>query len=128
MQIDDGILSRRRWVSLGAIALVLLAGVVVLAVTSAPSSARPVALTPARYPTSAPAPRVGDRVYVRGPYAARDASSSAAPVVCQLDPTRIGVVLELGASVASTRLDWGKVSIGGCTGWITLDDLGKATK
>ena len=126
MQIDDGILSRRRWVLLGAIALLLLAGAVVLAVTGAPSSARPVALTPARYPTSAPALHVGDRVYARGPYAARDASSSAAQVVCQLDPTKIGVVLELGASVASTRLDWGKVSIGGCTGWITLADLGKA--
>ena len=67
MQIDDGILSRRRWVSLGAIALVLLAGVAVLTVTGTPSSARPVALTPARYPTSSPALHVGDRVYVRGP-------------------------------------------------------------
>lgn len=126
--MDDGVLSWRRWLALGAAFALLFVVMAGIAFSSAPSSARPVALTPARYPTLAPALQVGDRVYVRGPYAARDASSSAAPVVCQLDPTKIGVVIELGASVASTRLDWGKVSIGGCTGWIALADLGKAIK
>ena len=120
--MDDGVLSWRRWLALGAAFVLLFAVMAGIAFSSAPSSARPVALTPA------PALHVGDRVYVRGPYAARDASSSAAQVVCQLDPTKTGVLYELGASLASTRLDWGRVSIGRCTGWITLADLGRATK
>lgn len=126
--MDDGVLSWRRWLALGAAFVLLFVVMAGIAFSSAPSSARPVALTPARYPTSSPALHVGDRVYARGPYAARDASSSAAQVVCQLDPTQTGVLHELGASLASTRLDWGRVSIGRCTGWIMLADLGKATK
>ena len=120
--MDDGVLSGRRWLALGAAFALLFVVMIAFGLSGQASSARPSA------PTPAPALQVGDRVYVRGPYAARDASSSAAQVVCQLDPTKTGVLYELGASLASTRLDWGRVSIGRCTGWITLADLGKATK
>ncbi len=120
--MDDELLSWRRWLALGAAFALLFAVMIAIGLSGQASSARPVALTPA------PALHVGDRVYARGPYAARDASSGAAQVVCQLDPTQTGVLYELGASLASTRLDWGRVSIGRCTGWITLADLGKATK
>ena len=127
--MDDGLLSWRRWLALGAAFALLFVVMIAIGLSGQASSGRPLALTPApSMPTPAPVLRVGDRVYARGPYAVRDASSTAAPVVCWLDPAEIGVLLELGMSLASTRMDWGEVSIGGCTGWIKLADLGKATK
>lgn len=118
----------QRLIVAGVVLGVLLVAMLFFAVGSNSNAPQGGVYVPGPTATAATVLHVGDRVYARGPYAARDASTSAAPVVCYLDPAKIGVLLELGASITSTHLDWGEVAIAGCTGWIKLDDLGKAIK
>jgi hypothetical protein len=73
VQIDEGVLSRRRWVLLGVVALVLLAGVSLLSITAAQNDQQPARRVVA---FATPAWRVGDTARVS---IALDASSAAGP-------------------------------------------------
>ena len=118
MQIDDGILSRRRWASLGAIALVLLAGVVVLAITSAPDAPK----QPRRAVAFAtPAWRIGDTARVS---IALDASDAAGPATthgspCRMEAGATGKITEIGGPLSDPR-GYVELATPRCAGWVSI--------
>ena len=112
MGIDDGILSRRRWVLLGAIALLLLAGAVVLAVTGAQDA-------PRRVVVAAPTWRIGDNARVT---IALDASNAAGSVdvhgsPCRMAAGAVGKITGIGGPLSSPR-GWLEVATPRCAGWV----------
>lgn len=118
MQIDEGILSRRRWVSLGAIALLLLAGVVVLTLTGAQDAPR----QPRRVVAFAtPTWRVGDTA---GVSIALDASAAAGPAAvhgssCRMAAGATGRITEIGGPLGDPR-GWVKLATPRCAGWVSI--------
>lgn len=124
---DESILSWRRLLVAGVafgLLLALLAGGVI---AGQPAPVAPRALEKLPLPAPLPALHVGDRVYATSADVARDASSAEAGAVCRLDPTQIGVIVEIGGSLAGAR-DWAEVRFGGCQGWVILHSLRPAVK
>lgn len=118
MQIDEGILSRRRWVSLGAIALLLLAGAVVLTLTGAQDAGQPARRVVA---FATPIWRVGDTARVS---IALDASGAAGPATthgspCRMEAGATGRITEIGGPLGDPR-GWVELATPRCAGWVSI--------
>ncbi len=118
MQIDEGILSRRRWVSLAAIALLLLAGAAVLALTGAQDARQPARRVVA---FATPVWRVGDTARVS---IALDASDAAGPATthgspCRMEAGATGKITEIGGSLSDPR-GWVELATPRCAGWVSI--------
>lgn len=118
MQIDEGVLSRRRWVLLGAVALVLLAGVSLLSITAAQNAQQPARRVVA---FATPAWRVGDTARVS---IALDAFSAAGPAtlhgsICRMVAGATGKIVEIGGPLSDPR-GWVELATPGCAGWVSI--------
>jgi len=120
MEIDDGILSRRRWILLGVVALVLLVGVAALAFTSA-ADAPPAPVKARALAPDVLAWRVGDTARVRSALAASNAAGPATlhGSPCNMTTGATGKIVEIGGPLSDPR-GWVELATPGCAGWVSI--------